>query len=313
MDNGLNIPFELLLTAIQFTALWLLFYKLYFQESKTRRVLLVICMVLYRLSSMVTAGLFFPTTMLIKILLPAAMYAFLVVLAGGRKKTVCITAVYHWSVVSLIDLIMGSLFLGLTGNFVFSSNNGYLIYNAAYYTITLLWAIFYYSVMREVHQEALNRMSLTIWLTVLLTPAVGVAAFYAVLKPFIEQLKTGFNNFRYIGFFCIIILAFNLVVFYLFIKLVSNHNARLLAGELNKTPPLYTTQNGISSEFIEKYGLSNRQVEITEALLQGKSNKEISVLMEIEVNTVQVHLQNVYKKTGAPGRYALMALFGLGK
>jgi DNA-binding CsgD family transcriptional regulator len=46
--------------------------------------------------------------------------------------------------------------------------------------------------------------------------------------------------------------------------------------------------------------------------LQGKSNKEIATALNIEVNTVQVHLQNVYRKTGAPGRYAIMALVGRG-
>jgi DNA-binding NarL/FixJ family response regulator len=85
-----------------------------------------------------------------------------------------------------------------------------------------------------------------------------------------------------------------------------------LASEFNKPPPIYTRQNGLSPEFIEKYGLTNRQVKIMEAVLQGKSNKEIAVLLNIKVNTVQVHLQNIYRKTGFPGRYALMMLVGLG-
>jgi DNA-binding CsgD family transcriptional regulator len=73
----------------------------------------------------------------------------------------------------------------------------------------------------------------------------------------------------------------------------------------------YTPQYGLSAEFIKKHGLSKRQAEITEALLRGKSNREIAYSMNIEINTVQVHLQSVYRKTGAPGRYALMALVGL--
>jgi DNA-binding CsgD family transcriptional regulator len=128
-----------------------------------------------------------------------------------------------------------------------------------------------------------------------------------------EQLKADFNNYLSSGVIGIVLLFFDLFVFYLFVKLVTAFNSKLLAGELNKTPPVYTPQNGLSAKFIEKYDLTKRQAEIAAALIQGKSNKEIAVLLDIEVNTVQVHLQSVYRKTGAPGRYAFMALVGLGK
>jgi len=195
----------------------------------------------------------------------------------------------------------------------FTTNDMYLKANIIYFPVIFLWAAFYYSVMKSVPQEALNRLSLRIWIVILITPVIGASSSYAVLDTLLMQMKAGFNNFLFFGFFLIILLVFNLLIFYLFIKLVSSHNARLLAGELNKTPPVYTPQNGFSPEFIEKYDLSKRQAEIAAALLQGKSNKEIAILLDIEVNTVQVHLQNIYRKTGAPGRYALMALVGLGK
>jgi DNA-binding CsgD family transcriptional regulator len=78
-------------------------------------------------------------------------------------------------------------------------------------------------------------------------------------------------------------------------------------------PSAYSPQGGLSLEFIKKYGLTRRQTELTEVLLQGKSNKEIAALLGIELNTVQVHLRKIYQKTGVRGRYALMALVvGLG-
>jgi DNA-binding CsgD family transcriptional regulator len=82
---------------------------------------------------------------------------------------------------------------------------------------------------------------------------------------------------------------------------------------LNKTPPAYSLQSGLSPEFIEKYGLSGRQVEITAALLQGKSDKDIAASLNIAVYTVQSHLKNIYRKTGTRGRFAVMALVGFGK
>jgi len=151
---------------------------------------------------------------------------------------------------------MGALSLGLTGNFLWSTSDMYMKNTLIYFIVIFLWAVFYYSVMKSVPQEALNRISLRIWIVILITPVIGAAAAYAVTDTLLIQMKAGFNNFLFLGFFFIILLVFNLLVFYLFIKLVSSHNASLLAGELNKTPPVYTPQNGFSPEFIEKYDLS---------------------------------------------------------
>jgi DNA-binding CsgD family transcriptional regulator len=83
-------------------------------------------------------------------------------------------------------------------------------------------------------------------------------------------------------------------------------------GESNKTLPPYSPKNGLSPELIEKYGLSSREAEATDALLRGKSDKEIAALLDISLNTVQTHLKHVYRKTGTRGRFALMALVGVG-
>jgi DNA-binding CsgD family transcriptional regulator len=73
-------------------------------------------------------------------------------------------------------------------------------------------------------------------------------------------------------------------------------------------PSANSPRGGLSPEFIEKYGLTKRQAELTAVLLQGKSDREIAALSGIAVNTVQVHLKKIYRKTGARGRCALMAL-----
>jgi DNA-binding CsgD family transcriptional regulator len=77
------------------------------------------------------------------------------------------------------------------------------------------------------------------------------------------------------------------------------------------TPLAHSPENGLRPEFIDQYGLSKRQAEVTELLLKGISNKEIAIVLGIEHNTVQVHVRKIYRKTGVRGRYALMALFGV--
>jgi DNA-binding CsgD family transcriptional regulator len=90
------------------------------------------------------------------------------------------------------------------------------------------------------------------------------------------------------------------------------NTAAPVAVNINKTPSANSPHRGLSLEFIEKYDLSDRQADVTEVLLKGKSDKEIAAFLGIAPNTVQTHLKKVYRKTGAGGRYALMALVGLG-
>jgi DNA-binding CsgD family transcriptional regulator len=84
-----------------------------------------------------------------------------------------------------------------------------------------------------------------------------------------------------------------------------------LAGPPEAQTVAYSQKNGLSPEFIEKYDLSDRQADVIEVLLRGKSDKEIAAFLDIAPNTVQTHLKNIYRKTGARGRFALMALVGL--
>lgn len=55
------------------------------------------------------------------------------------------------------------------------------------------------------------------------------------------------------------------------------------------------------------FGLSEREMEILAMLAEGYRSKEIAVQLSITLNTVERHIANVYKKTGAHGRAAAVA------
>jgi DNA-binding CsgD family transcriptional regulator len=308
----INIYFEIFGTLMLFAMFWLLFYKLNYQESKTRRILLIVCMALYR------PLLAIPLPDLFRILFPFVMIAVLAFLAGAKKRSVWVTAAYFLGATVFVDTIATAMMLGLTGltssgSLVFSNKDLYIYGGLFIYIVLFLAAIFYYLIMRAVPQEALDRIPLRVWIILLLIQPVGTAAFYIPMDSLLTQLEAGRNYFLLLGSFLLILFVLNLVIFYLFVNLASGYNARLLAGELNKTPPVYSPQSGLRPEFIEKYGLTAREAEITAALLQGKSDKEIAASLNIAAYTVQSHLKNIYRKTAAPGRYALLALTGLGK
>jgi DNA-binding CsgD family transcriptional regulator len=305
MQTQSNIHFEIFGTLMLLAVFWLLFYRLHYQESKLKRILLIVCMALYRPLLTILPDLF-------RILFPFVIVTILVFLAVTKKRSVWITTAYLLGAIVFIDAIVGAMVLGLTNDFVFSNKYLYIYGGLSIYIVLFLTAVFYFLLMRAVPQEALDRIPLRIWIILLLIQPVGTAVSYVSTNSLLVKLDSGDNNFLFLGSFLLILFVLSLVIFYLFVNYASSYSARLLAGELNKTPPVYSQKSGLSPEFIEKYGLTARETEIVTALLQGKSDKDIGAILHVSVDTVKTHLKNIYRKTGAPGRYALMALVGTG-
>ncbi|MCK5145514.1 helix-turn-helix transcriptional regulator [bacterium] len=65
--------------------------------------------------------------------------------------------------------------------------------------------------------------------------------------------------------------------------------------------------NAIDS-FCKNNGVSTRQQEIMELLLEGKNNREIAELLYIAPHTVKNHIYNLYKKLGLKNRMELLNL-----
>lgn len=51
-----------------------------------------------------------------------------------------------------------------------------------------------------------------------------------------------------------------------------------------------------------KVTLSKREIEILELIVAGKSNKEIAIILSISINTVKVHIANIFQKLGVNSR-----------
>jgi DNA-binding CsgD family transcriptional regulator len=60
---------------------------------------------------------------------------------------------------------------------------------------------------------------------------------------------------------------------------------------------------------LRNYQISNREYEIMQLILQGKSNKEIEELLFISYNTVKNHIYSLYQKLGVKSRGQLISFF----
>lgn len=69
----------------------------------------------------------------------------------------------------------------------------------------------------------------------------------------------------------------------------------------------------LSESFIAAYGITDREREIIEKVIEGKSNATIAAELFISLATVKTHLHNIYTKLGVESRFDLLAKVRSGK
>lgn len=67
-----------------------------------------------------------------------------------------------------------------------------------------------------------------------------------------------------------------------------------------------------SASLVEQYHITDREKDIADLIVLGKSNKAIGEQLFISEKTVKNHIYNLYKKLGINSRFELMGLFNSG-
>jgi DNA-binding CsgD family transcriptional regulator len=291
---NVNIPHEMIAMSGLVATFWILFYELY-SPPKRRHILLIIAILLFHpIWVLIVYNPFVPVPHAVAVLLPVAMMAGLAALAAWELKIAWITTAYFAGAYLFIDAIASCISLGLEGRFGFSNYTLYVWGTTSVYVVFFAMALAYYFMMRDIPDKDIDRIPLSSWLMILLIQPLGLVLFYIPINSLLRQFDSGYNNFLFLGCFLLVLLVLSFVMICLWVKLVSGYQ-------------------GMGAEFIKKYGLTEREAEVAKAMIEGKSDKEIAVLLNIAINTAHVHSANIYRKTGVPGRYALMALAVKGK
>jgi len=121
----------------------------------------------------------------------------------------------------------------------------------------------------------------------------------------------------YLGRYSILIIYFPLSKFFLYIfflfQLIFANIVPIIwikyyfikyFNKLNVTKKI----TSVVEDICKKHGLSNRQQQILELLLEGKSNREIEESLFISYHTVKNHVYNIFKKLGIKNRFELINL-----
>jgi DNA-binding CsgD family transcriptional regulator len=80
----------------------------------------------------------------------------------------------------------------------------------------------------------------------------------------------------------------------LVIRFVSDLDQKLLLIEEQRL--------AMESESLVSHGLSPREGQVLEWVSQGKTDKEIGMILELSPRTVQKHLEHIYRKVGVESR-----------
>jgi len=294
-----QILWELTRGAVSIAAWWVLFYRLHRPESLWRRIVL--------LAAMPSAYVFW-ILMPMSIVANAVSWAVITVIFAficGDLRRSLFTAFFYIGMEASIDNTRSALIALLFDRFFRSySPEQYLQYNLQYLVVFALCCC-YYMIMRRYS----GKLPLASWILIIIPPMILWAVltyFTNVADPLL--MEKGINIYGpgfCFGMFCILL---NIGILYLYIRQLIITDAQHLTIAVSDLELIWTPENGLSDNFRKHYQLTDREKDIVEVMMHGKSNREIADTLLISIRTVGAYLQNVYKKTGAPNRFALYSL-----
>jgi DNA-binding CsgD family transcriptional regulator len=299
-----QIQWEITRAAVSIAAWWVLFYQLHRPQARWRRITLLAAMpaayAIWRI-------LFFtlpPNSVSIYSILWASITVIFALICGNLRRTL-FTAFFYIGMEHAIDVTRSSLIALLFDKFFIKFSLEYYIQHHLQYLLVFGACYYFYTIMKHYR----DKPKLAAWILCILPPVI----LWAILTYFTDiadplLLEQGINIYGpgfCIGLFCIL---FNMGILYLYIHrsiIIDGHN---LMMEVSGATPLWSADNGLSPKFCERYSLTDRERDIVEIMMKGKSNKEIAEALLLSLRTVESYMQNTYKKTGVSNRFALYSM-----
>ncbi|GHV45381.1 hypothetical protein AGMMS49546_31030 [Spirochaetia bacterium] len=293
------LMWELTRAASSIAAWWVLFYLMHRPPALWRRVALLIAM-----PAAYTFWILTPMSVLQNGVSWAIFPIVFAFLSGDLRRSL-FTAFFYIGMEASIDNARSSLIALIFGHFLESRSPGYYLQYNLQYLLVLAVSIFFYNIMKRYAAKP----PFTAWILTVIPP-LGLWAILTVFAVIADPLllEQGINVYLPIFLFALFCIFCNLGVFYVHTRTLIQSSAQTLAIRVSGAPPLWTPEAGLSPQFCTEFDLTDREKQAVEKLIQGKSNKEIGESLFVSTKTVEAHLRNIYRKTGAPNRFALFAL-----
>ncbi|MEI0564144.1 helix-turn-helix transcriptional regulator [Brachyspira pulli] len=146
---------------------------------------------------------------------------------------------------------------------------------------------------------------------------ITIIIYPILIYQFISYRKESYNIGSMDITFVLFYIWWNLVMLgyfsWYFINIVKNKN-KIVNSDIQLTNSsveneVVNNTKDMNSKTEETINLTRREKEILSYLLDGKTNKEVSLILDISLNTVNNHVANIYEKSGVKNRVELVNKF----
>ena len=233
---------------------------------------------------------------LILYFIPAFLYRFLNLKWKVKENVLYLVLSVIFFVFSILGIIL---------NF-----NFYIVANIIFYLLILYLLILGFINYKNIKDKM---MKLIVKILGLITISIYPIMVYQLITINKNSLDIGSIDITLVLFYIwwnLVMLGFLL---WYFINIIKNKNMFVnesLNNNSNDLKNIENENNAIKKELKEEIiNLTKREKQILSYLLSGKTNKEVALILDISLNTVNNHVANIYDKSGVKNRVELVNKF----
>lgn len=211
---------------------------------------------------------------------------------------------------NVLYLILSVIFFVLSILGIILNFNFYIVANIIFYLLILYLLILGFINYKNIKDKV---MKLIVKILGLITISIYPIMVYQLITINKNSLDIGSIDITLVLFYIwwnLVMLGFLL---WYFINIIKNKNMFVnesLNNNSNDLKNIETENNAIKKELKEEIiNLTKREKQILSYLLSGKTNKEVALILDISLNTVNNHVANIYDKSGVKNRVELVNKF----
>ena len=211
---------------------------------------------------------------------------------------------------NVLYLILSVIFFVLSILGIILNFNFYIVANIIFYLLILYLLILGFINYKNIKDKM---MKLIVKILGLITISIYPIMIYQLITINKNSLDIGSIDITLVLFYIwwnLVMLGFLL---WYFINIIKNKNMFVnesLNNNSNDLKNIENENNAIKKELKEEIiNLTKREKQILSYLLSGKTNKEVALILDISLNTVNNHVANIYDKSGVKNRVELVNKF----